>query len=163
GYRLPAAILDLANRLLPEAAPTVTPAISVREAGDPPEVLRVDCAVLVATVAAYATELAQTFMTTAVIAPNSMVESLVAEIAALGADYGGPADSISRPLTILAPELAKGLEFDAVIVVEPKQIVESNAQGTRLLFVALTRAVQHLAIAHSQGLPSQFYDLDRPA
>ena len=37
GYRLPGAILDLANRLLPYAAADVTPSRSVRDSGDPPD------------------------------------------------------------------------------------------------------------------------------
>jgi DNA helicase IV len=49
--------------------------------------------------------------------------------------------------------MAKGLEFDAVIVVEPAEIAAAEVHGVRLLFVALTRAVQHLALAHSQDLP----------
>jgi DNA helicase IV len=49
--------------------------------------------------------------------------------------------------------LAKGLEFDAVIVVEPAAIASDPGTGVRLLFVALTRAVQHLALAHAEELP----------
>jgi DNA helicase IV len=52
--------------------------------------------------------------------------------------------------------LAKGLEFDAVIVVEPAAIAAHEPHGVRLLFVALTRAVQHLAVAHSDPLPFMF-------
>ena len=57
--------------------------------------------------------------------------------------------------------LAKGLEFDAVIVVEPTTIAAHDPHGVRLLFVALTRAVQHLAVAHSGPLPSMFEDAAR--
>ena len=51
--------------------------------------------------------------------------------------------------------LAKGLEFDGVIVVEPAEIANIGARGARLLFVALTRAVQHLAIAYTDELPAE--------
>jgi len=51
--------------------------------------------------------------------------------------------------------LAKGLEFDGVIVVEPAEIADGGEHGVRLLFVALTRAVQHLAIAYSEALPEE--------
>ena len=56
------------------------------------------------------------------------------------------------------PGLAKGLEFDAVIVAEPAEIAAEEPHGVRLLFVALTRAVQHLALAHAQPLPRCWRD-----
>ncbi len=62
--------------------------------------------------------------------------------------------SPDRPLVVVPAALAKGLEFDAVIVVEPAEIAAEEPHGVRLLFVALTRAVQHLAVAHSGALPS---------
>ena len=60
-------------------------------------------------------------------------------------------------MVVPAP-LAKGLEFDGVIVVEPGEIADSGRHGVRLLFVALTRAVQHLAIAYSGELPPELRD-----
>ena len=60
-------------------------------------------------------------------------------------------------MVVPAP-LAKGLEFDGVIVVEPSEIEQAGAHGVRLLFVALTRAVQHLAIAYTTELPSELVD-----
>ena len=48
---------------------------------------------------------------------------------------------------------AKGLEFDAVVVVEPARIVSEEPSGVRVLYVALTRAVQHLGILHAEPLP----------
>jgi DNA helicase IV len=66
-----------------------------------------------------------------------------------------PQDStISHRLSLLPASLAKGLEFDAVVVVEPAAIVAESEHGTRLLFVALTRPVQRLVIAHAQALPA---------
>jgi DNA helicase IV len=53
----------------------------------------------------------------------------------------------------LPAALAKGLEFDAVIVVEPSAILAESEHGARLLFVALTRAVQRLVLVHSEPLP----------
>ena len=61
--------------------------------------------------------------------------------------------SPDHPVVVLPAVLSKGLEFDAVIVVEPAEIMASEPHGSRLLFVALTRAVQHLALAHAIELP----------
>ena len=63
---------------------------------------------------------------------------------------GGLADVV----TLLAPPEAKGLEFDAVIVVEPSAVYD-DARGGRLLYIALTRAVQELAIVHAEPLPAE--------
>jgi DNA helicase IV len=155
GYRLPAAILDFANRLLPEAAPHVTAAVSAREEGEPPEVVAVAPDALVAEVPQRAADLAREFTTTAVIAPVAMLDPLRAGLAAVGLDVPLPEQStISHRLSLLPASLAKGLEFDAVIVVEPSAIVAESQHGTRLLFVALTRPVQRLVIAHARSLPT---------
>lgn len=56
-------------------------------------------------------------------------------------------------VAVLAPVEAKGLEFDAVVVVEPSAIAAS-ANGLRHLYVSMTRAVQHLGIIHHEPLPA---------
>ena len=55
-------------------------------------------------------------------------------------------------MTLLEPPAAKGLEFDAVVVVEPAAVFD-DVRGGRLLYIALTRAVQELAIVHAEPLP----------
>jgi DNA helicase IV len=154
GYRLPAAILDFANRLLPEAAPHVTAAVSAREEGDPPELHAVTAEMLAPTVAGLADALTREFTTTAVIAPVALLDDLRAELASVGHAVPVPEEStIAHRLSLLPASLAKGLEFDAVVVVEPAAIAAESEHGARLLFVALTRPVQRLVIAHAQPLP----------
>jgi superfamily I DNA/RNA helicase len=63
-------------------------------------------------------------------------------------------DAMSRPLTIVPAPAAKGLEFDAVVVVEPSAIAGEDSRGLRLLYVALTRPIQHLSVVHAQPLPT---------
>ena len=48
-------------------------------------------------------------------------------------------------MPLFGPEQVKGLEFDGVVVVEPDEILDGTARGARLLYVAMTRAVQELA------------------
>ena len=62
-------------------------------------------------------------------------------------------DSESQPLTVVPVTLAKGLEFDQVIVVEPARIAASEARGLQRLYVALTRAVTRLTVIHADPLP----------
>ena len=63
-------------------------------------------------------------------------------------------DAMSRPVTIVPAPAAKGLEFDAVVVVEPAAIAGDDRRGLRLLYVAMTRPIQHLSVVHAQPLPS---------
>jgi hypothetical protein len=74
--------------------------------------------------------------------------------AAGGVEFGTPErDGILKRITVLAAPSAKGLEFDAVVVVEPAAIAGGTARGLRLLYVALTRPIQHLTVVHAEPLP----------
>jgi DNA helicase IV len=154
GYRLPGAILDLANRLLPYAAADVAASRSVRATGDPPDVHRFEERELVDAVAEHAFALAKEMATVAVITDVTRVTEMRAALEARGVTLAEPGEvSPEQPLVVVPAPLAKGLEFDAVIVLEPSEIAAREPHGLRMLFVALTRAVQHLAIAHSRPLP----------
>jgi DNA helicase IV len=66
-------------------------------------------------------------------------------------------DGLGRPVTVVAAEGAKGLEFDAVVVGEPAAIIAERADrptGLRLLYVALTRPTQHLSMVSTAPLPA---------
>ena len=156
GYRLPGSVLSLANRLLARAAPGVAPSRSVRPDGDPPDLHRVADGELVDQVAEHAVALVANLATVAVIAMPERVAELRAALEARGVALAelGEVDP-ERPIAVVPAALAKGLEFDGVIVVEPQEIMTSGPHGVRLLFVALTRAVQHLAIAHATDLPAE--------
>jgi superfamily I DNA/RNA helicase len=62
--------------------------------------------------------------------------------------------ALDERVSLLSVEDAKGLEFDAVTVVEPDRIARESAQGLRSLYVALTRATQWLTVVHSGSLPA---------
>jgi superfamily I DNA/RNA helicase len=87
-----------------------------------------------------------------VIAPRDLHDDLVVALAGVGA-RAGSADAIDAPVAVLAAPEAKGLEFDHVVVVEPARLVTPDAPGLRLLYTALTRATQTLAIVHAAPLP----------
>jgi DNA helicase IV len=137
GYRVPASIMDMANRLLAEAAPGVTPCRSVRAGGRPPVFVAADD--VGGEVRRAVAELTAEFGTVAVVVPD-----------ALRAEVAGLPDAVPA----LRPPEAKGLEFDAVVVVEPEAIAGGTARGLRLLYVALTRAVQELVVVHARPLPA---------
>jgi len=54
---------------------------------------------------------------------------------------------------LFTAEAVKGLEFDGVVVVNPHQIFDGTARGARLLYVAMTRAVQVLHFVTDAALP----------
>ncbi|TFV69019.1 AAA family ATPase, partial [Blastococcus sp. CT_GayMR20] len=87
-------------------------------------------------------------------------DAAVADVAASLADAGVPAevltdDSDTVPaLAVVPASLAKGLEFDAVVVVDPAAIVAAEPRGLHRLYVVLTRAVSTLVVLHGGDLPA---------
>jgi superfamily I DNA/RNA helicase len=129
--------------------------VSVRETGDPPDIRRFAAEELERESARHAVLLARNFATTAIVTPADRIDAMRAAAVDAGGDAAeSDAGNLEHRITVLPAALAKGLEFDAVLVLEPAAIVAESAHGIRLLFVALTRAVQHLAIAHAEPLPA---------
>jgi DNA helicase IV len=62
-------------------------------------------------------------------------------------------DALSSPVSVLTVAGAKGLEFDAVVLVEPAAIVTESARGLNDLYVALTRPTQRLHVVYTAALP----------
>lgn len=156
GYRVPSSILDLANRLLPIAAPGVTPARSVRPSQTAPQVVSVAEGSLADAVVEELRGLVDRYGSVALIADEAVLDELrpaldESPLAWASAMQAGRGEQVS----VLTPLDAKGLEFDAVCVAEPAALVDHGPQGTRALFVALTRAVQHLSLVHHRPLPSE--------
>ncbi len=56
-------------------------------------------------------------------------------------------------MTLVPIRLAKGLEFDSVVVAEPALV--TREEGLRALFVALSRPTRRLTVVHSMPLPVQ--------
>ena len=56
---------------------------------------------------------------------------------------------------VFTAEAVKGLEFDGVVVVNAHQIFDGSALGARLLYVAMTRAVQVLHMIGDAPPPTQ--------
>ena len=54
---------------------------------------------------------------------------------------------------LLTVRQAKGLEFDSVLVVEPRH-AGASARGPNDLYVALTRATRRLGIVHTAAVPA---------
>ncbi len=149
GFRVPEAVVALANRLLPALDVDVPPGESLRRDGwlavhDVPDVLEA-----VAGEARAALDLDGSI---GVIAGDASVPKVAAALRAAGIEVGDVDDE--ERVTVLAASLAKGLEYDHVIVVEPAEIVAAEPRGLNRLYVVLTRAVSRLAVLHALPLPT---------
>jgi superfamily I DNA/RNA helicase len=83
-----------------------------------------------------------------------MADAMSAALDDAGIGHGRAAASgLDAQVTVVPISLAKGLEVDGVVVVEPSRIVASEVQGLRALYVALTRPTQRLTIVHAEPLP----------
>jgi DNA helicase IV len=172
GYRVPRQILDFASRLLPVIAPGLSPAASLREdAGSlelvpvplpgvsmthRPSSMRVDesSTPLGGRVVTAAAEAVRAPGSVAVICADVQVAELEGALRSAGAEFAVlDGDSMTSRLTLVPVTLAKGLEYDHVILVEPARIATGEVYGLRRLYVALTRAVSRLTVIHAEPLP----------
>jgi len=155
GYRVPRQILDFASTLLPHIAPGLSPARSVRQ--DPGALLvrRIEPSVLGASLAAECAEALAKPGSVAVITADDQVSAISAMLAAAAVPHEVLAGAATSDIITVVPvTLAKGLEFDHVIVVEPGRIAAAEDRGLHRLYVALTRAVSRLTVLYTDGLPA---------
>lgn len=153
GYRVPAEIMDFANRLLPLAAPDMRPSRSIRASNERQRITSSSDGYLLQDVEAEVRSLSRLWPSVGIVCPESLIDGLRGALEQSEVDFGAwDSGVLDHPITLLPPLSAKGLEFDAVVVVEPALIMAED-QGPRRLYVALTRAVQHLSIVHEDQLP----------
>ncbi|WP_432421380.1 HelD family protein [Nocardia carnea] len=145
-YRTPAEIMAVAADVLAAIDPTAQVARSVRETGRMPRAYRVAAAEMAETLAALLAE-EEGPGTAAVLAPAENIGEL--------------AQLAGESVRVLTVTEAKGLEFDAVYLVEPSAVIADSPRGRNDLYVALTRATQRLTVVHSTDLPPELHRLAR--
>jgi hypothetical protein len=161
GYRVPREILDFANRLLDQIAPSLARAASLRHDPDALEIVSTGPDGLDGALVSSCAQATASPGSIAVIAADDQVTALSRTLGRAGLEHavldGGPgpggAQGTGR-LTIVPVSLAKGLEFDQVMVVEPARITAAGSRGANRLYVALTRAVSRLTVLHTEPLPA---------
>ena len=136
-YRTPSEVMAIAAALLAEFAPGVQPPESVRASGVEPWARRVAEDEFASAIEEFVRDEAAREGTSVVIGPPG------------------------APGTVPASE-TKGLEFDAVLVVQPEAILADVPGGAADLYVALTRATQRLGVLHSGPLPEVLSGLRVP-
>ncbi|GAA3061054.1 AAA family ATPase [Streptomyces glomeratus] len=157
GFRVPTDVITYASRLLPHIAPGLTPVASVREN---PGFFDMRTVTDAADVVAACVESLRHEGSTGLIAADARIPVLAEALAAAGIGYLGPGEETTGQtrLTLVPASLAKGLEYDYVVLDEPQAVVDGEPDertGLRRLYVALTRAVSGLIVTHAAPLPPQ--------
>lgn len=156
-YRTPRRIMDAALSTARSHDLPVTDVSSVREGSEDPLIERVGAADLnartaQATAALYTRAIGRIAVISAPDRIAALIDTLrtVPSLPHVGSGSGGVDDEIA----VMSAQDAKGLEFDAVVVVEPSELLVGHDRGAGDLFVAMTRSTQHLGIVHSAPLPA---------
>jgi DNA helicase IV len=149
GFRVPREVLDFAARLLPSIAPDLAAprslrpgagSLSIRPGGSVAEAAR---------------EALTREGSIGLIVPDALVDRVSSELSGIAHTVLDPDSADDHRLLIVPATLAKGLEYDHVIVVEPADIVAAETRGLARLYVVLTRAVTSLTVLHDKALPAQ--------
>ncbi|MER7099698.1 UvrD-helicase domain-containing protein [Streptomyces humidus] len=157
GFRVPTDVIAYASRLLPHIAPGLAPVASVRENPGFFELrpVRGDAEVVAACEESLRHE-----GSTGLIAADARIPALAQALTSAGIAHLAPGEETTdrARLTLVPASLAKGLEYDYVVLDEPRAVVDGEPDertGLRRLYVALTRAVSGLTVTHTSALPPE--------
>ncbi|MFI5756662.1 HelD family protein [Streptomyces sp. NPDC051569] len=156
GFRVPREVIAYASRLLPAISPGLAEVESVRESPGSLEVREVT--ELTHAVIAACEESLTHEGSIGLIAADARIPELAGALTAAGMPYLSPGQETTAAsrLTLVPASLAKGLEYDYVVLDEPAAVVAAEPDertGLRRLYVALTRAVSGLTVLHTEPLP----------
>jgi len=154
-YRTPAQITDAAEAMAVAHGLAITRSRAVRDSEWPVDSVLIDPDDLLAAVVDVVDEDRELDSrgTLAAIVPQRLVDAQYRELATrFGASVGRGALGLSRPIAVLTPQEAKGLEFDSVVIVEPNEILEGSTRGVGALYVAMTRPTQRLHLVGTSAL-----------
>jgi DNA helicase IV len=158
GFRVPAQIIDYAARLLPGIAPGLAAPTSVRRATGALQITATSSQALADAVLRACQHRLADEGSIGLIAADATIGGLYQRLYAAGLRtglLGLDEDALESSRLVCVPaSLAKGLEFDTVIVAEPSRIVAAEPRGLQRLYVVLTRAVSALHIVHAEPLPA---------
>lgn len=165
GYRIPGQIMELANKVMEVATPSLRAPQSVRVGDAAPRIVRAGGrdgdGGLGSTVADEVRRVTDESadVSLGVIAPDGLIDELSEHLTAAGINHGSATRTgLDEGVTLVPVSVVKGLELDAVVVVEPARIVADTEYGMRSLYVALTRPTQRLTVVHADELPAPLRD-----
>lgn len=156
GFRVPREVIAYASRLLPSISPGLAPVSSVRET--PGSLVVSETADLTADVVTACRDSLAHEGSIGLIAADARIPVLAEALLAAGLPYLSPGEETTARsrLTLVPASLAKGLEYDYVVLDEPAAIVSGEPDertGLRRLYVCLTRAVSGLTALHTAPSP----------
>jgi DNA helicase IV len=169
-YRTPAEVIELSKEVLAAADVGLQAPVPVRRSGAPPVIEQVPADQLLAAVLSATEQLRREVAPghVAVLAPRALLGALRQAFDAAAVDVADPISArgpgLSAPLVLLAVEQANGLEFDAVLIVEPaiiaargaapdEPVSAPSARGLKTLYVAMTRPTKRLWIVGTRPFP----------
>ncbi|WP_374104335.1 AAA family ATPase [Streptomyces sp. ISL-43] len=157
GFRVPREVIAYASRLLPSISPGLVPVSSVRETPGSLVVSPVADPTAAAVDACRASLAYEGSI--GLIAADARIPELAEALLAADLPYLSPGEETTAHsrLTLVPASLAKGLEYDYVVLDEPAAIVDGEPDertGLRRLYVCLTRAVSGLTLLHAAPLPA---------
>ena len=168
-YRTPAQVMRLAAAVLAAAGIPAAVPRSVREGDRPPVAERIPTAEAADRTGAIAAAVrAETLLLgggkLGVIVPAPMLDEVFAALTD-GVDGGTVARgaaALDSSVAVLSVRETKGLEFDAVVLVEPAAMLAASPHGANDLYVALTRPTQRLRVLYATALPPGLESLAKP-
>lgn len=150
GYRVPRQVYELAARLLPYAAPGLTPPTVVRSGPADPDLVEAEEWDLVSQALTAARAHAGSGRFVGLICPDRHRRKLEEELTWNDVKWANVgAGHLDGSINVARPSEAKGLEFDAVVVIDPDAVVGESDWGLRHLYVALTRTTTYLTVVHT--------------
>ncbi|MEO6700495.1 MAG: AAA family ATPase [Jatrophihabitantaceae bacterium] len=141
-YRTPAQIMQVATATLAAAGVVTSELTSARVGQWPPTVTSTDGPLAPVAAELISQELAE-------LGDSAGRLAVIAPAALLPLGLAG-----DERVSVLTAGQAKGLEFDAVILLEPAAILAESRRGISDLYVAMTRCTQRLRIVHRLPLPA---------
>lgn len=151
GYRVPSEVFDVARRVLEVAAPNITAPDVVRSVGEAPQFVRTTPEDLIAGVLDAAKEHASRGRFVGIIADPAHWPAITEGFKAGGITWSqSDKGQLGSTYNLVSPHDAKGLEFDAVVLADPADLVAAP-NGHRLLYIALTRTTKYLDVVFPEG------------
>ncbi|WP_258725450.1 HelD family protein [Cellulomonas sp. NS3] len=158
GFRVPRVVMEYANALVPSLGTGLPVTSSLRHDGS----LRVrQVGDLVAGAAEECRAALDFEGSVGLIVPDSLVQHAARALDTAGLAWDRTDAEVPTGRIALVPaSVAKGLEYDHVVAVEPARVVAEEARGLHRLYVVLTRAVSRLVVVHLEPLPEALRSRD---
>jgi DNA helicase IV len=144
-YRTPRPVMELATSGLRAAGIDTAEVVSARD-GDAPRSARIPGLVALPDVVRAELHRAGAGRVAVIAAEHEVAAVGEVLTAALPALVGIGDTAVDNRIAVLSPTTAKGLEFDAVVIVNPTLVEATEGAGPRDLYVATTRTTSHLLL-----------------